>query len=84
MFVLLFKNGDDDPSIYSFDQCYMPLIEIQDFNELIDNKPFFDHPGLKTNKKCMKNLLKCQGIVIVQQGIYSSFHFINVVINSLV
>ena len=42
LFALSFKNGDDDPTRYSFDQCYMPLVEIKDFSALIDNKPFFD------------------------------------------
>ena len=36
-----FRNNDD-PTRYSFDQCYMPLVEIKDFSALIDNKPFFD------------------------------------------
>ena len=36
----------------------MPLVEIKNFNALIDNKPFFNQP-LKTNMKRMKNLLKC-------------------------
>ena len=59
----------------------MPSVEIEDFNALIDNKPVFDHPGLKINKKCMKNLLKYQGMIIIQQGIYS---IIKILINSLV
>ena len=37
----------------------MPLAEIIDFNEIIDNKPFLYQP-VKTNKKRMKNLSKCQ------------------------
>ena len=44
LFVLSFKNGHDDPTRYSFDAYYVPLIEIKDFNALIDNKPFFDQP----------------------------------------
>ena len=44
MFVLSFKNGNDDPSRDVFDKYYMPLVEIKDFNALIDNKPFFDQP----------------------------------------
>ena len=28
----------------SFDKYYMPLVEIKDFNALINNKPFFDEP----------------------------------------
>ena len=31
----------------------MSLVEIKDFNALIDDKPFFDQP-VKTNKKRMK------------------------------
>ena len=38
LFVLSLKNG---PIRDSFDRYYMPLIEINDFNALIDNKPFF-------------------------------------------
>ena len=44
MFVLSFKNGNDDPMRDSFDNYYIPLGEIKDFNALIDNKPFFDQP----------------------------------------
>ena len=36
----------------------MPLVEIKDFNALIDNKPFIN--------KRLKNLLKCQEIVIIK------------------
>ena len=42
LFVLSFKNGNDDPTRNSFDKYYMPLVEIKDVNALIDNKPFFD------------------------------------------
>ena len=41
MFVLSFKNGNNDPTRDPFDKYYMPLVEIKDFNALIDNKPFF-------------------------------------------
>ena len=44
LFVLSFKNGNDDPMRDSFDKYYMSLVEIKDFNALIDNKPFFDQP----------------------------------------
>ena len=40
LFVLLFKNGDSNPRRISYDQYYMPLVEIKDFNALIDNKFF--------------------------------------------
>ena len=42
LFVLSFKNGNDDPTKDYFDKCYMPLVEIKDFNALIDNKSFFN------------------------------------------
>ena len=35
------KNGNNDPTRNSFDKCYMPLLEVKDFNALIYNKPFF-------------------------------------------
>ena len=44
LFLLLNKNGDNDPARYSFNKFYIPLLEIIDFNVLIDNKPFFDQP----------------------------------------
>ena len=44
MFVLSVKNGNDDSTRDSFDKHYMPLVEIKDFDPLIDNKPFFDQP----------------------------------------
>ena len=43
----------------------MPLVEIKDFNALIDSKQFFDWP-VKTNKQHMKNLLKCQETMTIQ------------------
>ena len=43
----------------------MPLVEVRCFNALIDNKPFFDQSAKKTNKKRMKNLLKCQEMMAI-------------------
>ena len=40
LFVLSFKNGDNDPTRDSCNKYYMPLVEIKDFNALVDNKPF--------------------------------------------
>ena len=42
MLVLSLKNGNDNPTRYSFDKCYMSLVEIKDFNALIYNKLFFE------------------------------------------
>ena len=47
MFVLSFKNGNDDPTKDSFDKYNIPLIEIKDFNALNNNKIFFDQPVKK-------------------------------------
>ena len=44
LFVLSFKNGDDDSTRYSINKYYMALVEIKDCNALIDSKPFFDQP----------------------------------------
>ena len=40
LFVFSFNNGELDLSLSSFEKYYMPLVEIKDFNGLIDNKPF--------------------------------------------
>ena len=45
----------------------MPLVEIKDFNVLIDNKPFFDQT-VKTNKKHMKNSSKCQEMMTTTEN----------------
>ena len=44
LFVLSFKNGDNDPTRYYFDKYYMQLVELKDFNALIDNELFSDQP----------------------------------------
>ena len=42
LFVLSIKSGGNDPTKNYFDKNYLPLVEIKDFNALIDIKPFFD------------------------------------------
>ena len=42
MFVLSFKNGNEDPTRNYFDKYYLSLVETKDFNALVENKPFFD------------------------------------------
>ena len=44
LFVLPFKNSNADSARNSFNEYYMPLAEIKDFNALIDNKLFLDQP----------------------------------------
>ena len=41
-FVLSFKNGGHDPARNSFNKYYMPPVEIENINEVIDNKKFLD------------------------------------------
>ena len=55
MFVFSFKNGD--PTGDFCDKYYMPLVEIKDFNALIDNKPFFDQP-VKNKQEAYEKLIK--------------------------
>ena len=61
MFVLSFKNGDDDRRGDSFDLYYLRLVEINDCNALIDNKPFFDQP-LKSKQEAYRKT--CQNVRI--------------------
>ena len=42
LFVLSFKNCDDDPARNSFDVCHVPLVDIKDFNALIINHFLID------------------------------------------
>ena len=43
-FVLLFKYGSNDHTRDSFNKSSMLLVEIKDFNALIDNKPVLEQP----------------------------------------
>ena len=57
MFVLSFKDGNDDPTTDSFDKYSMPLVKIKDFTALIDSKPFFDQP-VKNKQEAYEKLVK--------------------------
>ena len=57
MFVVSFKNGDDDPARNSFHEYYMPLEGIADFNALINNKPFLDQP-VKNKQEAYEKLIE--------------------------
>ena len=57
LFVLSFKNNDDDPKRYSFNKYYMLLVEIKDCNALINNKPLFDQP-VKNKQKAYERLIE--------------------------
>ena len=47
LFVLSFKNDNNDSKINYFDKFYMQLAKIKDFNALIDNKLFLINPYCK-------------------------------------
>ena len=54
----------------SFDQYYMPSVEIKDFNALIDNKPFFDQP-VKNKQEAYEKLIEMsKKMMIIQQETY--------------
>ena len=57
LFVLSFQNGNDNPTMNSFNRYYMPLVEIKYFNALIDNKPFFDQP-VKNKQEAYEKLIE--------------------------
>ena len=54
LFVLSFNNGENDPKGDSFDEYYISLVKIKDFNALIDNKPFFGQPIKKQTRSIRK------------------------------
>ena len=51
LFVLSFKTGEEDSTRKSFDESSMPLVEIKDFNALINNNTFFDQLVETNNKR---------------------------------
>ena len=53
LFVLLFKNGNNDPTRIPFEKYHMSLVEIKDFNTLIDKKPILDQL-VKTKKRSIE------------------------------
>ena len=57
LFVLSFKNGDNDRTRNFFDSYYIPSVEIKDFDALIDNKPRFDHP-VKNKQEAYEKLIE--------------------------
>ena len=54
LFVLSFENEEDRTSYFNH---YTPIIEITDFNVLIDGKSFFDVP-VKNKEQAYEKLLK--------------------------
>ena len=54
LFVLVFENDDDRTS---YDEYYLPTVEIKDYNILINGENFFDQP-IKNNKVTYENIRK--------------------------
>ena len=71
-----FKAGGNDPTRDSFDKYYMPLVEIKDFNVLINNKPFSEQP-IKANKKRLNILIWAINFII--KSITRTFIMLNTV-----
>ena len=57
LFVLSFKNGNDDPTKNYFDEYYMSLVENKNFNALIENKQFF-HQLVKNKQEAYGKLVE--------------------------
>ena len=62
LIAISFKNGNNDPTRNSLDRYHILLVEIEDFNVLIDNKPFFDQQ-IKNKQEVYENLFKYQEII---------------------
>ena len=69
LFVLSFKNGNNDPTRNYFDKYYMPLVKIKDFNALIDNEPFFDQL-VKNQQEAYEELIEMSRNYILLVSIY--------------
>ena len=56
MVVLSFKSDNNDPIRDSFNEYYMRFEEINNYNALIDNNLFFDHPvkKMEVNEKLIE------------------------------
>ena len=61
--MLSFKRDDYIDGRLSFSEYFMPKVEINVFNVLIDGKSFFDVP-LKNKEEHTKKLLKLVKIII--------------------
>ena len=57
LFVLSLKSLDSDLGIDSYDKYYLTLVEMKDFNVLIDQIPFFDQP-IKSKQEAYEKLVK--------------------------
>ena len=56
LFAFLFKNGNDNVTRDSLDKYYTRLVEINNFNALINNKPFSDQ-SVENKQEVYENLI---------------------------
>ena len=82
LFVLSFKNGDVGPARNSFYEYYMPLVEIKDFNSLIDNKPFFDQ-HVKSKQESYEKLVEMSRNNNCRTGNLLNYSYYQIIISSL-
>ena len=56
LFVLSFPRNNNTDSRYSFSNCYVPKVKVNDFNVLIDGKSFFDL-SLKNDEEAYEKII---------------------------
>ena len=88
MFVISFKNGNDNLRKKFFDEYYFQLLEIKDFHGSINNKPFLDEL-VKNKQEAYKKPMEImksrnQEIVTIKQENYQIICVIKNFINLLV
>ena len=57
MFVLSFKRNVEGDRRYFFSYCYVPKVEIKDFNVLIDGKSLLDLP-VKNEEEAYEKIIE--------------------------
>ena len=67
LFALSFRNIIAKDSLLRY---YILLVEIKDFNVLIDNRPFFDHPLKNKQELCEKRIEMSRNDDYIQQETY--------------
>ena len=71
LFVLSFIIGNNDPIKSSFDEYYMQLVKIKDFNILIDKNLFFDQPVKNKQEAYEKH------VEMSRNGDYTTWNVLN-------
>ena len=69
LFVLSFPRNNNTDSRYSYSNYYVPRVEINDFNVLIDQKSLFDYLPV-INEEAYKKIIKWAIIMTTQLAIY--------------